>query len=352
MKLDLFFRGMQNRETSASAWLATLLRDDEGFRRAFLSRIPVDPPLDSHAGWTFGVETLLHGGACDVTFENADTIVFLENKLSASAQTEGQLLRYYLGVLEDPKRATKRAIGVYLAPSARMGSGEQQRLMRDPAFQDRAGGTGDAAVCLGWRPDVQDAVEEAAEPGDWFARTGLAAILGHIDRIRTGRTFDQQRHDLYLLMKRVARRVMGAGGSDGWGSGVRLDRWPSVGQEVLYTPGQAVSMFLTLRYEEAPDEPHGIDVFDGDLIHLHASVSFNPSVKHGLHDAALMVRWASLTQEHAAEVPGIGLVPLHTDIGFEKGVDFHGPADDLEDLLVAWGVAVLSFLRQFQPPTA
>jgi hypothetical protein len=62
-----------------------------------------------------------------------------------------------------------------------------------------------------------------------------------------------------------------------WGSGVRFDRWPSHGQEALYTPAQAITTWLTLGFRESDDERSQIlEAIVGDQIHVRARVSFNP----------------------------------------------------------------------------
>ena len=73
MDLEFFFRGMQNKETSASAWLATLLRHNGQFRRALFGLINVEPPIDPEVNWEIAVETELDGWV-DVTLENAHGI--------------------------------------------------------------------------------------------------------------------------------------------------------------------------------------------------------------------------------------------------------------------------------------
>ena len=129
---------------------------------------------------------------------------------------------------------------------------------------------------------MSDAVEITTSEDDWFARKGLEAILTHIEKVERGRQRNEQREYLRELMKRVAARVMAKGGPDGWGPGIRLDRWASVGQEALYTPSVGVTAFIALSYNEDDKEPYRLhDVVDGDRVRTHLSVSFNPSTKHG-----------------------------------------------------------------------
>ena len=349
MDLDFFFKGMQNKETSASAWLATLLRDNTSFRREFLGLVGVEPPLDPARPWVVNVETPLNG-PCDVTLEDEDTFVFLEDKVSASAKTKGQFLRYYLGALDKSDLAAKRLVGLYLGPSVSTGDDERESVTGHTEFgKRRAAGFNDDAKCLGWKDNLSDVVEVATTDDDWFARTGLGAILAHIAKVERGRPFNQQREDLRQLMKRVAQRVMVAGGDGGWGPNVRLERWASVGQEALLTPSVGITTFLILSYDEDEDYPYELHgVVDGDQVKVHASLSFNPSSKHGMRDADLMTRWASLTTLGRAAVPGIGEVPLVNGNSFAMGLDFDGTAVELEQKLVAWGTAVLGYLRPYR----
>jgi hypothetical protein len=349
MDLDFFFKGMQNKETSASAWLATLLHHNAAFRREFLGLVGVEPPLDPARRWVVNVETPL-SGPCDVTLEDEDTLVFLEDKVSASAKTKGQFLRYYLGALDKPDLAAKRLVGVYLGPSVSTGDDERESVTGHPEFSGRrAAGFNDDAKCLGWKDNLSDVVEVATTDDDWFARKGLAAILAHIVKVEGGRPFNQQREDLRQLMKRVAQRVMAAGREAGWGPKVRLERWAGIGYEAQYTPTVGITTFLTLWYDEDEDPPydlHGVVV--DNRIRARGTVSFNPSVKHGRRDTELMARWASLTAAGCVEVPGIGEVPLVNEITFTTGVELDKTVIEVEELLVAWGTAVLGYLREYR----
>ena len=127
--LNFFFAGMQNKETTASAWLATMLSYNLAFRGEFLKLTGVEPPLDPARPWQINVETEL-SGPCDVTLEDDDTLVFLEDKVSASAKTKGQFRRYHHGAANS--RAAKQLVGIYLGPSVSTGEVERSDLIGDP----------------------------------------------------------------------------------------------------------------------------------------------------------------------------------------------------------------------------
>lgn len=353
MDLGYFFKGMQNKETSASAWLATLLRHDRGFRSAFFDLIGVDHAhADSHT-WEINVETEL-SGPCDVTLETEDTFVFVENKVSASARTENQFLRYYLGAARGA-RAAKRLVAVYLGPSVSTGLAERDRVVGDALFLDRvAAGRGDYAVCLGWKDHIGNLVDVATASDDWFARTGLEAILRHIEKLERGRPPNAQREFLRRLMRSVAQQVVASARHDGLSDTVRLDRWASVGEETLYTPSRAITTFLTLTFDEDEEEPYELhDVVVGDHIRLRrVTVAFNPSSKRGRQDRELMARWRSMIASGAVFVPGIGEVPAVNDTSFAIAAAFEGSSRVLEALLVERATAALAFAESAAAWTA
>jgi hypothetical protein len=339
--LGYFFKGMQNKETSASAWLATMLRYDERFRRQFMALVRVDPPLDPSDNWTVQVETELNG-PCDITLESDTTFVFLENKVSASSKTERQFLRYYLGAQERSTLAAKRLVGIYLGPSASIGEDELYKLTSHPSFSLRAVSNGDAAVCLGWKDNVADVVELATADDDWFARTGIAAILAHIAKLEAGRQPNPQREFLRALMWRVRDRVIDGGGA------AQLDRWASIGQEALYTRSVPITTFITLSYDEDLEEPHElhdvVDLATGE-VHVRASVSLNPSAKQGQRSPALMSRWQPLIAADQVRVGGVGELHAVNEVTLAVGQDYSGPARELEDLPVRWATGILQFGR-------
>jgi hypothetical protein len=206
-------------------------------------------------------------------------------------------------------------------------------------------------VCLGWKEDLPPIIE-ALDADDWFARQGLKAILDHIHKLETGRPPDEQREALRKLMARVSRRVNDIGQTNGdWGPDARLVRWASRQEEAWYTPKRPITTWLVLSYRESDDErSQPIDVVVDEEIHVRARVSFNPSTKIGLRDAAVMERWNALMRRKAVEVPGIGEVPARDLTTFDLAQEFRGSPARLEDLLVLWGSSVLRFVHGWLPP--
>jgi len=358
MKLDLFLAGMLNKETWASAWLATLLRDEPGFRRAFFARVDVDPPLDPDEDWKVDVEASLGAlGTCDVVLRSQTTCVFVENKVSRSAVTSGQFGGYYQGVIEDVALARlDRIVGIYLAPDRRSGVAPLREVtMSGLLMARRAEGHRDDAVCLGWKEDLPPVID-AVDADDWFAQEGLGAILDHIRKLETGRPPDEQREQLRQLMVRVSRRVREMGEQTGdWGPDAALARWASRGEEAFQTENQVITTLLALSYRESDDaRAELIDVFVDGEIHVRARVSFNPSTKIGQRNADLMGRWNALVRQGVVEVPGIGGVPARNETTFELAQEFRGSSEQLEELLVLWASSVLRFVAGFvaSPPAA
>jgi len=342
VKLDLFFKGMQNKETTASAWLATLLRDDLPFRGAFFAHLDLERPLDPGAAWEVGIETPLGPGFCDVTLGSKATYVLLENKVSASAVTPGQFLAYHRAVLANPDLAARRVVGVYLAPRRDEARAELASVEADPAVAARRRDTGAETRALSWLDDMPAVVEAAARPGEWFTAAGLEAILDHIGRLRRGRPFAQQRQDLVRLLRNVADEISKSRAA----GDAAFMQWGSRGEAALYTPRQAITTWLTLRYPETEEYEVG-EFVTGDVATVRAALVLNPSTKVGLRDPALMARWRTLLAQGVVGVPGLGGVPARDDTALELAVRFSGPMAELEDLLVLWGTSALTFVDRF-----
>jgi hypothetical protein len=90
MRLRHFFENMVRREETASAFLATLLDYDPAFRTAFLRLILDDPAVEETESWLVAVEE----DRVDVTLESPSTVVLIEDKISAGAKQQEQLLRF------------------------------------------------------------------------------------------------------------------------------------------------------------------------------------------------------------------------------------------------------------------
>src|SRR3972149_4967699 len=101
---------MVRREETASAFLATLLEYNAGFRRTFLATALAGAAPDVDESWSVRVER----DSVDIVMDLDTTRVLIENKINASAKRQGQLLRYYLFAVDAVPE--KRIAAVYVAP--------------------------------------------------------------------------------------------------------------------------------------------------------------------------------------------------------------------------------------------
>jgi hypothetical protein len=150
-----------------------MLQYDKTFRAAFLDKVPGTPALDADADWTVEVETPLDR-FCDATMRAPGVFVLIENKIASSAKRKGQLLTYCLAALK--AHEADQVVGIYVGPTAETGRDETERVERSGQFRarrDRA--PAELMMCLGWKDDMPDIVEEAAG-GNWFATSGLRGI--------------------------------------------------------------------------------------------------------------------------------------------------------------------------------
>jgi hypothetical protein len=348
LDLTYFFAGQQSKENVASAWLATLLRFDEGFLRSFLELIPVDPQIDQAGDWTVKVEQGFTGqaGAVDVTLEStAGTFILIENKLGASAVTEQQLVHYYLGAIRD--HSGERVIAVYLVPRATLAEPELTLVENEPEFARRAGANADAATALVWTDDafkrrVNSTVMRLGPELRWFGLTGFESIQSVIGRRATGREPDPLRKELSIIIKRARVHLSRTPGRP------KLRRWSSIGYESIYNEKSLVTMFLVVHFDEEEEPPNRlIDVVKGDLVRASVYVSFAPS-STGLKDGRVMAAWDDLVAREPIELPGLGMVPVRQGLTFrhDEPSAWRTKAE-LEELLVRLGDPVLSFITPY-----
>ena len=163
-----FFEGTL-REEAASAFLATLLEQDPGFRAAFVRRIGGGDGADAAAP-KIQVEPYLGGGKWpDVLMELPGLLVLVENKVRPRAIRPGQLAEYHVAAVARWPR--HRVISVFLTPDRRSGSAEVRRVRRVIRGHARV----DAAVVLTWR-QVHWLLRFANGSDVEFRRTGIRAI--------------------------------------------------------------------------------------------------------------------------------------------------------------------------------
>src|ERR1035437_2688178 len=132
MKLDLLF----SREEGASAFLATLLRDELDFRCAFFEMLAEGHPEVAASlkakKWEVGIEVdqiNVHLSADDGTWE-----ILIENKIQAGSKRPKQLLRYYERQIKDHPGPCVAM--VYLSP-AEMGTDEVELVKKANCFAER-----------------------------------------------------------------------------------------------------------------------------------------------------------------------------------------------------------------------
>jgi hypothetical protein len=191
-------------------------------------------------------------------------------------------------------------------------------------------------ACLGWAESIAPIIVKL-DAAAWFARTGHQAVVAHMARIAAGREPDPQRDVLRGIVSAVREKL--ATGPD------RLARWPSVGQEAIYTVKSPVTTFLTISYDEDPEPPNALkDVVVGDRIRVAVAVSIGPS-KSGRRNQELMARWRSITTGGAISVSGLGELRLANRHTVATTQQFYGKAEDLTNLLVLQGSAALRFAR-------
>lgn len=171
MSLRHFFEGMVRREEIASAYLATLLQYSPTFREKFLQLAFRNPDFVDAETWTTRVEAEL----VDVTVESSSTIVLIENKLGSGARMLGQLVRYYAAAVA--RNPQKRVVAVYLTPGG-FGADEVEGVMTSPL---RIGRTDDSLV-IPWEEVAR--IVSALPAEEWFAHSGMAAILESIENRR------------------------------------------------------------------------------------------------------------------------------------------------------------------------
>lgn len=342
--LDLkhFFDGQQSRENSASAFLATLLDFDPGFRQAFLALLPVDPPLDASQFQAVTVEDTLGstGGGIDITMDLGSTLVVIENKVASSAKQDGQLVGYYRRAIS--QRGGQRIVAVYLAPTTGLGNSEIASVQGCDEFTERhpRSGGDDAAMCLTWA-ELAETIDATSRDDDWFAMTGIRAVEGAIEKAARARPFDEQREEVQRIVD-AARKSLATTFPD-----LHFRRWPSFGEEAIYTAKAPVTLWVTTMFEEEPAPSYRLrDVVIEGRVQVTIMTSFNLSSK-GQKSPLLTDQWDALRQTGGADVPGLGRLTIGDGKKFVHRESFDGSAGELEAVLIERGQRGLEFLRGY-----
>jgi hypothetical protein len=338
--LTHFFSGAQSREETASAYLATLLDYEPEFRRRFLALAPVDPPLDAALDWAVRVEDgRTNTGAVDVTLEGPrgtpTTIVMIENKLAASAKTEGQFLKYYRGAVSTwPER---RVVGLYIAPSRGLAASEIDLVRGDEAYRARSGGSpnADAVFPLDWENDVAPVVRGLPGAADWFAATGIEEVLKAI--AHPALPPDAQRAVLRDIANGAVEDL------EGELPGVPFTVWHCLTEEDVLKPGGmlTISVIVVFRVDEQARVLG--DVVGDDVVHVTLVTDF------GLRGAAVkppevLSAWKALLREPRIEIGGMVFEPtLRRRLKSVEEVQVSREA--LQALIVERATQVTAFLQ-------
>ena len=256
----------------------------------------------------------------DVTLESPDTVVLIEDKISAGAKQQEQLLRYYGRAVEG--KPDKRVVAVYLAGG--IGAGEVEAVRRSSAFARRQG---DLATHVAWE-EVARLINDLPENDrTWFARSGLEEIERAIAQARQEKypplgdrglvrdIADTAMTDLAARCPGVRLfRALGGGGGGGGGGG-RGGR---------------------------PFAPVGLVREDG--IHLSVVSKFKLAGKvHRGSELALW--WFGLVRTGVVDVPGVGFHQLLPNKWFTHAAPVVGSADEVANALADTGQRVLGYLR-------
>lgn len=94
----------------------------------------------------------------------------IEDKISAGAKQQEQLLRYCRSAVE--AKPNKRVVAVYLAPGG-MGAGEVEAVRRSALFARRQG---DITTHVAWEEVAQLVNGLPEDERSWFARSGMDEI--------------------------------------------------------------------------------------------------------------------------------------------------------------------------------
>jgi hypothetical protein len=337
MDLRHFFDGLQSQEETASAFLATLLEYDEAFRRGFLAKARAEP-LDNAQRWEVRVEdyrTMV--GPMDVTLESDSTFVLIENKITAGAKMAGQLLRYYRGAVA--KWPDRRVVALYLAPWPALGADEVAEVENEIEVRRREGRDRTGGVT--W-DDVRVIIDELPERGGWFASTGMDAVAKAIKR--EALPPDAQR-DVIRRVVEAARRTLQARLPE-----MTLARWPSIGQEAIYTAKAPVTLFITTAFDVDRETKMLLDVVvDGRIrATIYTNFALSPM---GQVSPVLAHEWERLVRAGSVEIGGVDLYTVEGG-KLAHSEEWTGTPEQLENRLVERGERVLDFLRPYFVPTA
>ncbi len=338
--LTHFFSGAQSKEETASAYLATLLDSDPEFRVRFLDLADVEPRLDGSLEWAVRVEdSRVNTGTVDVTLEwprgDPTTFVMVENKVSASAKTDGQFRKYYRGAVAAwPGR---RIIGLYLSPSTGLAVSEIGQVRATEEYLARGGGrpNADEVFAIDWENDVAPIIRGLPSAADWFVASGIDEVLSAIKHPPLPP--DEQRDAI--------RRIVDAAVSDldSAAPGDPFVPWRSKGQEAIYKPGGMLTIWVTVVFPVDEGSRLLHDVVVDDVVRVRLITHF------GLRDAAdkppeVVRAWRALLREQRVLIGDMEFEPTPSR-RLQYTDEQHVSRAGLQALLVERALQVVAFLR-------
>lgn len=319
--LQHFFQGKLGREEVSSACLAMLLEGSIAFRRHFFGLIsPGDKDL-SERPWKICVE---HEGI-DIRLESGDTILIIENKLSAGAKQVGQLLRYYRQ--QRIASPTSRIFAVYLAPR-QVGLTEVTRLGQDTEFLLRPK---DLAVHVSW-DDVFSIPQAFSCNNSPLIVHTLQHIQKAIEDASTAKYSSVgERKIVRGIVEEASQRLKNA-------SSLRFKRWSGKEIEEIYSVHTAISLCVGLQFKSG-SAPHfhvsGV-VGQDDKLHLALRTYVGLAVKIK-KSSPLSNWWKTFSATGMIDVPEIGHHKRGSKSFYEHTRAIQGSAVEITDaLLNSW----------------
>lgn len=330
MRLSHFFEGKLGREEVASAILAMALEGIPRFRNHFFKLVAPDEYNSlSQQQWSVKVEVR----QVDVRMETEDTIVLIENKISAGAKQTNQLLRYYLR--ERKHNPKTRLILVYLAPG-QIGKDEIERVTDSSEFKGRAD---DLVQHLSWETLAQYSSQDE-NIQDIILRNGLDEIQRVIDEARLQKySREGERGILCDIVKRALIKISEKTNVSLMGP------WAGRENEQIYTSSTNITMWLDSLFKAETEPPYApINLCDDKgLFRFTIRSQFKLA---GKVNKDIKEWWRQQAQAKFMDIPGVGTHYLQEDGWLVHSQAISGSEEAIEKGLVDTGVAVLGELSK------
>ena len=327
-----FFEGTLRREEVASAFLAMALEGVPSFRQYFFKLIlPNEKEALTERDWRIAVEQ----DRVDVRMQSLDTVFLIENKVSAGAKQQGQLLRYNL---EEKKRnLVPRIVAVCVAPG-QIGLDEITRLTDSSEFNDSGS---DLALHVSW-DDIILYPSNTDQPSDCIIRDGLDEIQRVI---KENQTVKYVREGDRGLIRDIADQAIILLGDR---TTIPLRRWSGKDIEEILTVSTNVTVWLDLVFqieEEPPFSPLNVSDKDG-LFHLTVRSQFKLAGKIK-KASALAQWWHQRLMTKTLDVPGVGEHHLEANGWYVHSRLLSGDKETIAALFAETGYAALDTLSSW-----